>query len=136
MKRLGCDGQMTVEFAALFPAVLMAAFVALQGMVFAGDCAAFDAVARDAIRQQADDGYEGSAGASEVCAHIEESLGFQHVQVSVACEKTELGHARYTAKMEYRPRFLVDASIFGVRAPALSHEVSLTVSPYRKGVVI
>ena len=127
---------MAVEFAALFPVVFMTAFLALQGMVFAGDCAAFDAVARDAIRQQADDGYEGAVGASEVRLRIEEALGFSHVQVSVECQKTELAHVRYTARMEYRPRFLADVSVFGMRAPALSHEVSLTVSPYRKGVVI
>lgn len=129
------SGQMTVEFAVVFPVMVIAAFIALQGMAFAGDCAAFDIVARDAIRRQADDGYEGALGAGEVGVSIEEALALDHVEVEVTCEKNLLGHVRYEARMLYTPPLLEGVSVFGASVPRLTHEVSLTVSPYRKGVV-
>lgn len=129
-------GQMTIEFAVVFPVLVLVAFVALQGIAFAGDCVAFDTVARDAIRRQADDGYEGAVGAGEVAASIEKALGFEHIEVEAACGKNLAGHVRYEVTMLYTPPLLKGVTVFGANVPRLTHRVSLTISPYRKGVVI
>ncbi len=129
-------GQMTVEAAVVFPVLLAIGFISVQAFVFLGDCAAFDLVARDAIRLQADDGTDCSQCAAEVCARIEEGLGMDHESVSVSCERTAAGHMAYKAKISFSPPFLRDAQVFGVRVPALEHELSFSVSPYRSGVVV
>lgn len=131
-----CSGQMTVEFAVVAPVLIAIAFVVVNAMVFLGDCAAFDIVARDAIRLQADDGFEGANGAAEVRQRIEDGLSMEHETVEVTCVRTGLGHVRYTARTAFLPPFLRGVRVFGVSVPPLEHEVSLTVSPYRKGVVI
>ena len=110
-------------------------FILVNGFFFAGDCAAFDIAARDAIRMQADDGWEPQA-ASEVRVRIEDRLGMEHESVEVTCEKTGSGHVRYTAAANFSPPFLEGVNVFGIEAFALRHEVEFTVSPYRKGVVI
>ena len=132
----GSSGQMAVEFAVVAPVMAAVAFIAVNALVFVGDCAAFDIVARDAIRLQADDGYEGASGAAEVRGRIEEGLGMEHVSVQVACERVGAGHVRYTATAAFLPPFLRGVSVFGASVPSLEHEVSFTVSPYRKGVVV
>lgn len=137
MRHCGPDarGQMAVEFAVAMPVIAAVAFILVNGLIFAGDCAAFDIAARDAIRMQADDGWEPQA-ASEVRARIEDRLGMEHESVEVTCEKTGSGHVRYTAAANFSPPFLEGVNVFGVEAFALRHEVEFTVSPYRKGVVI
>lgn len=137
-RRAVCDmrGQMTVEAAVVLPVMVALAFIVANALVFVGDCAAFDIVARDAIRLQADDGWEGSQGAAEVRVRIEEGLSMEHESVEVACERAGSGHVRYTAKISFSPPFLRGASVFGVSVPPLEHEVRFTVSPYRKGVVV
>ncbi len=129
-------GQMTVEAAVVLPVMAAIAFIVVNALVFVGDCAAFDIVARDAIRLQVDDGFEGGQGAAEVRARIEENLAMEHERVEVVCERTGAGHVRYTATTAFSPPFLQGASVFGISVPALEHEVSMTVSPYRKGVVV
>ncbi len=126
---------MAVEFAVAMPVVAAVAFILVNALIFVGDCVAFDIAARDAIRMQADDGWEPQA-ASEVRVRIEERLGMEHESVEVTCEKTGVGHIRYTASANFSPPFLEGVSVFGVEAFALRHEVEFTVSPYRKGVVI
>lgn len=128
-------GQMAVEFAAVAPVMAAVAFIVLNALIFVGDCAAFDAAARDAIRLQADDGWE-AQGAAEVRARIESQLGTDYESVEVTCEKTGMGHVRYTACASFTPPFLKGVRVFGVSVPALRHEVEFTVSPYRKGVAV
>lgn len=130
------EGQMTVEAAVVFPVLLIVGFISVNAFVFLGDCAAFDIVARDAIRLQADDGSNCSQCAAEVCARIEEGLAMDYEAVSVSCERTSAGHMAYKAKISFSPPFLCDVQVFGVRAPALEHELSFFVSPYRAGVIV
>lgn len=82
------SGQMTVEFAVVFPVLLMVGFISVNALVFLGDCAAFDIVARDAIRLQADDGQHEAQGCVEICARIEKGLSMEHEAVSVTSERT------------------------------------------------
>ena len=130
------EGQMTVEAAVVFPVLLVVGFISVNAFVLLGDCAAFDIVARDAIRLQADDGTNCSQCAAEVCARIEEGLAMDYETVSVSCERTGMGHMAYKAKISFSPPFLRGVRVFGVRAPALEHELSFFVSPYRAGVIV
>ena len=130
------SGQMTVEFAVAFPVLLMVGFIAVNALVFLGDCAAFDIVARDAARLQADDGADMAQNAADVRARIEEGISMQHERVSVYCERTESGHLKYTAKTAFTPPFLSGVRVFGIEAPSLKHQVEFTVSPFRAGVAL
>ena len=132
--RWRCRGQMAVECAFVFPVVAVIAFIVANALVFAGDCAAFDQIVREAVCMQADDGREDS-GAAEVRARVVERLNKDHIEVSVVAESGAMGHIRYRATASYRPPFLSGATVFGARVPALTHEIGFTVSPYRKGVV-
>lgn len=129
-------GQMTVEFALAFPVLLAVGFIAVNALVFMGDCAAFDLVARDAICLQADDPSNAADGCAQVAARIEQGLSMDHEAVSVEQENVGLGHVRYTATARFTPPFLQGVTVFGVSVPSLEHSVSFTVSPYRRGVVI
>lgn len=129
------SAQMAVEFAVVTPVVVAVAFILLNGLIFVGDCAAFDVAARDAIRLQADDGWE-DGSVAEVRLRIEQRLGMEYESVEVVCEKTGMGHIRYTASARFAPPFLEGASVFGIDVVGLRHEVEFTVSPYRKGVVV
>lgn len=129
------SGQMTVEFAVVFPVLLMVGFISVNALVFLGDCAAFDIVARDAIRLQADDGQHEAQGCVEICARIEKGLSMEHEAVSVTSERTVAGHIRYVARTAFSPPFLKGAQVFGVAVPPLEHEVVFVVSPYRAGVI-
>ena len=133
--RWRCRGQMAVECAFVFPVVAVIAFIVANALVFAGDCAAFDQIVREAVCMQVDDGREDS-GAAEVRARVVERLNKDHIEVSVVAESGAMGHIRYRATASYRPPFLSGATVFGARVPALTHEIGFTVSPYRKGVVV
>ena len=70
-------GQMTVELLVVLPVVLIVAVVAVNALTFFGDCAAFDRVARNAVRLCAASpayGQDAGRGAEEVRAVIEEAL--------------------------------------------------------------
>ena len=129
------SGQMTVEFAVVFPVLLMVGFISVNAFVFLGDCAAFDIVARDAIRLQADDGQHEAQGCVEICARIEKGLSMEHEAVSVTSERTAAGHIRYVARTAFSPPFLKGVRVFGVAVTPLEHEVVYVVSPYREGVI-
>ena len=133
--RCRSSGQMTVEFAVAFPVLLMVGFISVNAFIFLGDCAAFDIVARDAIRLQADDGPHEAQGCAEACARIEKGLSMEHETVSVTSERTAAGHIRYVARTAFSPPFLKGVRVFGIAVPPLEHEVAFVVSPYRAGVV-
>ena len=133
--RTRSSGQMTVELAVVFPVLLIVGFISVNAFVFLGDCAAFDVVARDAIRLQADDGNREAQGCAEICARIEKGLSMNHETVSVTSERTAAGHIRYVAKTAFAPPFLKGVRVFGVVVPMLEHEVAYTISPYRAGVI-
>ncbi len=127
---------MTVEAAVVFPVLLIVGFISVNALVFLGDCAAFDIVARDAIRLQADDGGDCDRSAAEVRSRIEEALSMDYETVSVSCERTAVGHMDFRARITFSAPFLRGAQVFGVSPPGLSHEISFSVSPYRSGVIV
>ncbi len=134
-------GQMTVELLVVLPVVLIVAVVAVNALTFFGDCAAFDRVARNAVRLCAASpayGQDAGRSAEEVRAVIEEALGRGNLSVGVGVSGGALGHATYTATLTYAPTLFglgLRDEVLGVRLPRLEHQVSMTVDPYKPGML-
>ena len=47
LKQSGSRGQMTIEFALLFPVMLMIALIACNSILFLSECASFDRIFRE-----------------------------------------------------------------------------------------
>ena len=91
---------MTVEFVVAFPVVVVVAVIAVNAMLFFSECAAFDRVARDAVRVHAASPAYGQGleqSRASVQAAIEEALAQPYTDVRVAVEGASLGHVTFTA---------------------------------------
>ena len=49
LKQSGSRGQMTIEFALLFPVMLMIALIACNSILFLSECASFDRIFRESV---------------------------------------------------------------------------------------
>ena len=73
LKQSGSRGQMTTEFALLFPVMLMIALIACNSILFLSECASFDRIFRESVCVFAPSpASEETTG--QICAHIEEAL--------------------------------------------------------------
>ena len=140
----GESGQMTVEFAVVFPVMLVFAAVVLHALVYAGQCASFDEMARNAIRLEMENGVSPVDAVREIEADIEDSMrasGWERggvlPRVTVSYEEASLGHVRFYARLELDAALfgLPLREVFGMRVPPLAHEVDSVVSPYRSAVI-
>ena len=111
-------------------------------LLFFSECAAFDRVAREAVRVHAASPACGQ-GLEQSCAlvsqTVEQAFDRPYVGTRVAVEGTAGGHARFTATIEFSPTLFglgLKSSVFGVALPHLEHAVSLTVDPYKPGVLL
>ena len=128
---------MTVELAVVFPVLLAVAVIAVNALLFFSECAAFDRVAREAVRVHAASPACGQ-GLEQSCALVS-AFDRPYVGTRVAVEGTAGGHARFTATIEFSPTLFglgLQSSVFGVSLPHLEHAVSLTVDPYKPGVLL
>ena len=66
-------GQMTVELAVVFPALLAVAVIAVNALLFFSECAAFDRVAREAVRLHAASPAYGQ-GLEQSCAQVAQTV--------------------------------------------------------------
>lgn len=134
-------GQMTVEIAVTLPVFIVVALIAVNAVLFFSECAAFDRVAREAMRiHVASPSYEQGLEQSraKVASEITQALGRPYLQSRVAIEGTAAGHVRCTATLEFSPTLFglgLKPSVFGVALPHLEHTVSLVVDPYKPGVL-
>jgi hypothetical protein len=134
-------GQMSVELMAVLPVALIIAAIVVNALVFLGDCASFDRLARNAIRTYACSPTYG-VQAPQVQSSIREQL---EGQVNDGCEQVEVsfegvggGLTRYVATLDYAPNLFglgLRDSVLGVPLPHLRHSTSLVVDAYRPGVV-
>ena len=123
---------MTVELAVVFPVLLAVAVIAANALLFFSECAAFDRVAREAVRVHA---------ASPACGQgLEQSCALVSQTVEQAFDRPCLGtRVAVTATIEFSPTLFglgLKSSVFGVSLPHLEHAVSLTVDPYKPGVLL
>lgn len=134
-------GQMTVEFVIAFPVMIIVAAIAVNALLFFGECAAFDRIARDCVRSSACSPAYGQ-GSDQVCASIEEELdrsfSREGLQVDVGVEGCAPALLRYTATLRFAPTLFghsFGGSVFGVQISPLEHSTFLVVDPYKPGVV-
>ena len=66
-------GQMTVELAVVFPALLAVAVIAVNALLFFSECAAFDRVAREAVRVHTASPAYGQ-GLEQSCAQVAKTV--------------------------------------------------------------
>lgn len=132
---------MTVELLVVLPVALIVAVVAVNALTFFGDCAAFDRVARNAVRICATSpahGQDVGRGASEICAVVEETMGRGNLEVKVEASGDVLGQVTFTATLRYAPTLFglgLRDEVLGVRLPRLEHRTALTVDPYKPGML-
>ena len=143
MRRLLADerGQATVEFAVALPVLIIVATIAVNALLFFSNCASFDRVFSNAVRVHATSPAYGS-GESEARASIARTLSDafpdDNLEVAVSTEDGGLGHTTYTGTITFKPTLFglgLKDSVFGVSLPRLSHSASLTVDPYKPGVI-
>jgi len=150
---------MMVELAVCLPVMLAIAGIAINLMVFFGDCARFDRVAAEAVRTQAASPGYGSYGtdsrAQDVRAVIEGSfVGSDHLSFSVSAGGVGEGSSgsseggsdaptfsltphleEYTCTLYYRPWGLGD-SFFGIQFSGIPHTRTFVIDPYKPGVFL
>ncbi len=140
MSRL--SGQMTVEFVAMFPVMIVIALIAVNATLFLSECSAFDRVFRNAVcTYAASPAYGQDAGQS--CALVESALREQfsaeNLTVQVSSSGTEGGIVTFNGKLSFEPTLFGMGALhgaFGVSFPALTHEGKFSVSAYKPGVVV
>lgn len=133
---------MTVELAVSLPVLLVVAAIAVNAGIVISECAAFDRVARNAVRICATSPSYGKAPdvlAGEVEELVETTMDAPFADISVTARETAYGHTAFTVRLEYRPTlfgFSLKAYGNGVRLPAVAHEVVMVVDRYKPGVLI
>jgi hypothetical protein len=149
---------MAVEMAVVMPVLLAVAGIAINLMVYLGDCARFDRIAAEAVRTQACSPGYGSYGsvsrAQDVQACIEQSfMGDGYLSFTVEAQESgfggggggatggEIGFSLlprqevFVCTMNYRPWGLGD-SFFGIRFTGIPHTRTYVIDPYRPGVLL
>lgn len=141
-KLLEKRGQGTVEFAVMFPAVLVVAVIAMNALLFFGDCAAYDKQARQAVRIVATSpAYGQGVGQSvaEVNALLNGAFDASNLSSRVIAEGASDGFVKFTATLEFAPTLFglgLKDQVLGVPLPKLQHSVSFSVDAYRPGVLL
>lgn len=149
-----CSGQMSVEFAALLPVMLVVALVGLNLMRYVELCSEFDQVALDAVVSQGvSPAGEQTVESAErqVRSCIEDAMGSGR-SVSVEVTSTDEGRfggsgenltvvpslTRFTCTLKITPwpGRLSIAGVEFVPPLRLVHERSIVVDRYRPGVVV
>lgn len=133
--------QMTVEFVAMFPVMLIIALTAVNAVLFLSDCAAFDREFRNAVCTYAASpayGQSPEQSSSLVQAAVEEGFTEENLSISISSSGVEGGIVSFSGRLSFEPTLFGKGrlgGVFGVSFPALSHESKLSVSAYKPGAV-
>lgn len=135
-------GQMAVELCIVFPVAIIIAVIAVNALTFFSECAEFDRVGRNAVRQVAAVPAHGQTleqSAAEVRAVVEGALDAENLTCEVTAVPAGDDLCTYSLELRYAPTLfgmgLVD-EVFGVDLPALTHTSELTVSVYTPGKLL
>lgn len=155
MKIIGNKGQAAVEMVVVMPVMLAVLAVAVNFMIFLGDCARFDRIAAEAVRTQAAspgyDSYDLNTRANNVRSMIGASfVGSNHLTFSVTATQGSSGSNSsdgsstafsllpkrecFICQMNYSP-WGFGNSFFGVSFSGIPHARSFEINPYRPGVL-
>lgn len=135
-------GQMTIEFAVALPVLIVCAVIVSNALLFFSECAAFDRVAREAVRVCAASPAYGQGleqSRAQVQSFIEGSFDKPYLSSKVSVSGGGMGHATFVATLEFSPTLFglgLKDEVFGVALPRLTHAASMTVDVYKPGVVL
>ncbi|MCL1797823.1 MAG: hypothetical protein FWG24_05895 [Eggerthellaceae bacterium] len=136
------SAQMTVEFVVVFPILIIVAVIAVNALLFFSECAAFDRIARDAIRIHATSPAYGQT-TEQSLAQIEQTLKTQcdkdYLDTNIVVSGSTLGHVTYTVELVFSPTLFgrgIRSAVFGVAMPQLHHAVTMTIDTYKPGVLL
>lgn len=135
-------GQMTLEFAVIFPVLIVVAAIAVNALLFFSECASFDNIFRDAVRVYATSpAYRQDLEQSRclVASALSESFDHPFEASHVTAERVAGGHTRFLATLEFFPTLFgrgLKSSVFGVSLPVLSHTSTLVIDCYKPGVCL
>lgn len=133
-------GQMTVEFVALFPAMLVIALLATNALLFLSECASFDRVFRNAVCTYAPSpGYQKGTDQSvaSVQAALDASFDQEYFDCSVTASGQSDGLYTFEGILTFHPTLFGSGSlgsVFGVSFPVITHSNTLSVDVYKPGV--
>ncbi len=138
------SGQMMVELATMMPVLIIVAVMAVNAVTFFSECAAFDRVARNAIRIQATSpayGQDAGESASLVRQTIDDAMRVSekdYLDLDVSVSGRAGGKSAFRATLSFSPTLFgmgLKPSIFGVDLPKIEHATELVVEPYRPGML-
>ena len=116
----------------------------MNAMLFFSECAAFDRLARNAVRAFATSpayGEDSSQSCSAALGAIEEGMGIadkDYLEASVSVASESFGQKRFRATLRFTPTLFgmgLKSSVFGVSLPQLEHSTELVVDVYKPGVL-
>ena len=144
-RRLSSEsGQMMVELAVMMPVLIIVAVIAVNAVTFFSECAAFDRIARNAIRIQATSpayGQGAEESASLVRQTIDDAMRLSekdYLDLGVSVSGRADGKSAFRATLSFSPTLFgmgLKSSVFGVTLPKIEHATELTVEPYRPGML-
>lgn len=127
---------MTVELCIVFPVAIIIAVIAVNALLFFGQCASFDRVARNAVRAIAasPSTKEASADlAARIEAMVEAELQLDAGAVECVALASGDGVDRFRITHSFAPTLFgmgLRTQIWGVPVPKLSHATELALDRY------
>lgn len=139
---LGDRGQMSVELAVVLPVTIVVAVIAVNALLFFGECAQFDRVGRNAVRICAASpaaGQDLSQVIAAVDSMVGKSMDADNVECDVTAGRIADGITRFDLVLRYWPTLFglgLKREVLGVPLPPLTHSVSLSVDMHKPGIVL
>lgn len=133
---------MTIEFALLFPVMLMIALIACNSILFLSECAAFDRLFRESVCVFAPSPAS-DQGKDQICAQIEGSLESfaqkDYLSRRVSATAGNDGLTTYEATLFFTPTIFGAyplRRVFDIELIPIEHTVRITVDTYQPGVFL
>lgn len=142
LKQSGSRGQMTTEFALLFPVMLMIALIACNSILFLSECASFDRIFRESVCV-----FAPSPASEETTGQIartskRRSRSQRAATIfRAACPpaKDQGGLTTYTATLAFTPTIFGAyplRRVFDVELSPIEHPITMSVDSYKPGVFV
>ena len=131
LKQSGSRGQMTIEFALLFPVMLMIALIACNSILFLSECASFDRIFRESVCV-----FAPSPAIEEALAQFNER---DYLSCSVSASEDQGGLTTYTATLAFTPTIFGAyplRRVFDVELSPIEHPITMSVDSYKPGVFV
>ena len=140
LKQSGSRGQMTIEFALLFPVMLMIALIACNSILFLSECASFDRIFRESVcvfaPSPASEETTGQICGVKLPAGLKQS---DYLSCSVSASEDQDGLTTYTATLAFTPTIFGAyplRRVFDVELSPIEHPITMTVDSYKPGVFV